>query len=168
MSATKVLASHATSGKSLTSGTFISSSMRQAQKERPHCSARLRLTEESQHRTQWTSEQHTALALVIILSESGTVSGILGRIRLRALLGKSGEIYFCLYLIPSVRDGVLSRCAADHTDGPAMEENSSKVPTMPGHRAASVSSSLEEGSRKTRGTPEKDGNPSTIFELVMP
>ena len=50
----------------------------------------------------------------------------------------------------------------------AMEENSSKVPTMPGRRAASVSSSLEEGSRKTRGTPEKDGNPSTIFELVLP
>ena len=44
----------------------------------------------------------------------------------------------------------------------------SDVPTVPGHRAASVSLSLEEGSRKTRGTPEKDGITTTIFELLIP
>lgn len=38
--------------------------------------------------------------------------------------------------------------------------------TGPGHRAASVSPSFEEESRKTRGTPEKDGDPSAIIELV--
>lgn len=85
---------------------------------------------------------------------------MLGRIRLRALIGKSGEIYFCLMVYyPDVP-------LTTQTDL-AMEGNSD-VPTMPGHRAASVSPSLEEGSRKTRGTPEKDGNPSTIFELAMP
>lgn len=117
------------------------------------------------------SGQHTVLAPIAVLCESEQFLELWAGSDVERCEGaKERQVSACVSLLQSEMTYYPNVPLITPTD-PRAEGD--RAHTGPGHREASVppseddeSSLRDEESRKTRGTPEKDGDPGTSIELV--